>query len=568
MKLELAHDSLAKTIYARASSEDKMLLKKHSFIKRRYEYYMASGVLLDMEGLEYIDPYLEKLSLEKRVVAFIQESRAYIKRRQFIIRGIVLSSALILIIFGIQASRTLYDLNINRNNKKVILAELAQTKQARSVAEQKAQALLNGASTVSAKDLEDMDIVKQMIIQYDTLGKKHLDVSKQRDLAQSATLSDLAIDAWQKNEKDYALQLASKAWELNPENQQAWEIIDKINRENQIAFSEMSTDKQASLVKQSQQSAGVLDDDDFKAIFSKDNIVVKNHRSGVQKSVVNSKSNTGFDDDIGNSKTPVLYQIIQDKLPPPPKPPKPFKGDAIDQTKQKDSNNSTIDEDRSKQTFIDKIKSKDQKDRGQNQKDQKDRGQNQSDQKDRGQNFSNQKDRRQQDQKILMDDEKKLRDKDGRKIVHIDNRKPIKQSVLGDCTVAKEDANKWFLIENTPEWSFQMQMKTNKQLYIRLVPSGKSRSNFPELEKLKVFLANGRIITMSLSDKQLVKGGSVSYAVVLSKNDSQLFQNQKIQGFAFGVSQKTRGGGADFNKQLTLDKNTQNKLIRMSKCLL
>lgn len=560
MKLELAHDSLAKTIYTRASSEDKMLLKKYNFIKRRYEYYIASGVLLDVESLEYIQPYLDQLSLEKKIVAFIQESQTHIKRRQFMIRATVLSSALILLVFGIQASWTLYDLNMNRNNKKVILAELAQAKQERSVAEKKAQALLNGAGAVSTSDLEDMDVVKQMIIQYDTLGKKHLNVAKQRDLAQSATLSDLAIDAWTKNEKDYALQLASKAWELNPENQQAWEIIDEINQENQIAFSELSTDKRASLVKQSQQSAGILDDDDFKAIFSKDNIVVKNHDSGIRKSVVNSKSNTNFDKNIGNAKTPILYQIIQKK---PPKP-TPFKDTGIKKTPKDVLDNSRIDDDQSKQTVLDKIKLKNPKDREQNQKD---RGQAQNNQKDRGGNQQNQKDRRQKNP-IVFDSKENQYDKDGRKIVHIDRRKPIQQNLLGDCAVAKEDANKWFLIQKTSQWAFQMQLKTNKQLYIRLVPNEKSRTSFPDLAKLKVFLANGRITTINLGKKQLEKGGGVSYQVILEKTNEALFQSQKIQGFAFGVSQKTRGAVPAFDKQLLLDKNTQNKLIRMSKCLL
>lgn len=310
MKIELSHDSLARRIYEKASTEDKMLLEKQNFIKNRYSYYLKSKILLDEESLKYIRPYLIKLSLDKNILVFIRKSEAHVNRRSFLIGGVILCSTLILFIFGIQASKTLYDLNINRTNQQIIFAKLEKAKKDRSAAEEKAQALLSGMRGVGEGDLDDVDIVKQMIIQYDTLGKKHLDMTKQRDLAQSATLSDLAVTALEQEDTVYALQLASKAWELNPDNKQTLAVLEKINKQKEIAFAEYSSNKQASLVLELQAKEGKLEEKDLKVIFSKENKVAQNPDLGIKKSVDLTAVNLEIEEEAGMS-VPSLYRNIQ-----------------------------------------------------------------------------------------------------------------------------------------------------------------------------------------------------------------------------------------------------------------
>jgi hypothetical protein len=317
MKLELSHDTLAQTIYNRASAEDKMLIKKQNFIQRRYEYYLASDVLLDLKGLDDILPHLNKLSLNPPVLAFVTKSKDRAKRKQFVFRAGVLLSVLVLFGFGIQAALLFYDLQTNIGQKKAIYFELKEIKKQRGIAERKAQTLLDGVGTISKEDLQNEAIVKQMLIKYDTLGQEQTDVAQQRDVAQSATLSDLSKKALEEKDASYALKLALKAWELNPENEQAMEIIGKVNKKDTLAFAKLPIDKQTSLVKESQQKVGSLKKEDFRAIFSKDNKVVQNVQNqnyGVKQSVVGSKRNNTTDEEAA-IKTPALYEVIKQKKP-------------------------------------------------------------------------------------------------------------------------------------------------------------------------------------------------------------------------------------------------------------
>ncbi|WMX13712.1 hypothetical protein [Aureispira sp. CCB-E] len=545
MKLELSHDSLAKTIYDKASAEDKILIKKRNFITRRYEYYQASGVLLDLEGVQYVLPYLDKLSLNSAVLAFIKKSERHTKRRQFMIRTTVLASSIVLLIFGIQASVVFFSLQENLENKQALQLELKEIQKQRSIAENRAQTLLNGAGSISQQDLQDVDVVKQMIIQYDTLGKQHMDLARQRDLAQSAALSDLAKKALEQGDPTYANQLASKAWELNPENKQALEMIATINQKNQIAFSKLPVEQQASYVKQSQQVMGRLGEDDFRAIFSEDNNVIKNHKATVLQSVVSSKKNNNINNNDGApAKTPVLHQVIQQKKPPkddfnnskkPKKitPIKPIDGKKGEEDKKKiiSPKNSKINGEDPKNNTITK------KDKINFPKPPKD--------------------------DILIKDNANI-------------KTPIQQKKdkmnapnYDDCSVVAKEANQWFRVQSTSNWALQMMANNNQQLFIRFVPSGRE-SNIPKLTQLKVLLSNGQTKVLNLINPQHKRSGAVVYQVSIGMKDTKFMKGQKIRGLSFGLDVGRLNPSSIFDRErpLLLDGATQNKLLGISKCLL
>lgn len=545
MKLELSHDSLAKTIYDKASAEDKILIKKRNFITRRYEYYQASGVLLDLEGVQYVLPYLDKLSLNSAVLAFIKKSERHTKRRQFMIRTTVLASSIVLLIFGIQASVVFFSLQENLENKQALQLELKEIQKQRSIAENRAQTLLNGAGSISQQDLQDVDVVKQMIIQYDTLGKQHMNLARQRDLAQSAALSDLAKKALEQGDPTYANQLASKAWELNPENKQALEMIATINQKNQIAFSELPVEQQASYVKQSQQVMGRLGEDDFRAIFSEDNNVIKNHKATVLQSVVSSKKNNNINNNDGApAKTPVLHQVIQQKKPPkddfnnlkkPKKitPIKPIDGKKDEEDKKKiiSPKNSKINGEDPKNNTITK------KDKINFPKPPKD--------------------------DILIKDNANI-------------KTPIQQKKdkmnapnYDDCSVVAKEANQWFRVQSTSNWALQMMANNNQQLFIRFVPSGRE-SNIPKLTQLKVLLSNGQTKVLNLINPQHKRSGAVVYQVSIGMKDTKFMKGQKIRGLSFGLDVGRLNPSSIFDRErpLLLDGATQNKLLGISKCLL
>lgn len=311
MKLELSHDTLAQVIYDKISREDKMLVKEQNFINRRYKYYVASEVLLNAKDVNRVTLSLHKLNLEPEVLTFVEKSQRQVRKKDLLIRGGVLFVSLVLLGFGIQAIVTFYDLQVNLKNKKNISSELKEIQKQRAIAENKAQRLLDGTDSNSQEDLQNINVVKQMIIKYDTLGQQQMNVTQQRDVAQSATLSNLAATALEQDDKAYALQLASKAWELNPENKQSLAILEKVNQQKEIAFSEFSSNKQAAIVQKSQQQTGKLKEKDLEVIFAEENEVVQNRVLGIQERVESKKVNKPMSRPKPTMKTPDLYKMIQ-----------------------------------------------------------------------------------------------------------------------------------------------------------------------------------------------------------------------------------------------------------------
>lgn len=82
MKVEIAHDILAKSVYQRASQGERLRLRIQGFIKQRYEYYKWKGALLTVEDLRYIEPFIEDLEISQGQKAFINESEQYLLNKQ------------------------------------------------------------------------------------------------------------------------------------------------------------------------------------------------------------------------------------------------------------------------------------------------------------------------------------------------------------------------------------------------------------------------------------------------------------------------------------------------------
>ncbi len=80
MKIEIAHDLLARKVYERASADDKMRLKVSTFIRSRYADYLERKQLLITADLNYIEPYQADLA---RIFAHEPETLAFIKKSQY-----------------------------------------------------------------------------------------------------------------------------------------------------------------------------------------------------------------------------------------------------------------------------------------------------------------------------------------------------------------------------------------------------------------------------------------------------------------------------------------------------
>lgn len=326
MKIELAHDILAKKIYDMASTEDKMLMKIHRFISARYAYFIDAGVLLDKNSLNYIRPYIKKLSLEKSELNFIRKSSRLVQRKQRLILLATIGTCLILLLFGVQASYNYAELQQSINKKKNLRQQLNEFKEQRSLAELRAQTLLEKKEEIDQEDLQDIAVIKQIIMEYDSLGQQQLTVAKERDLAQSATLSDLAAVAKEQQDEEYAFQLAAKAWELNNNNHQAIQVLEELAEEEvQQSFKELPQEEKKIAIKKAQRKkGGKLKEKDLQVIFSKENTIRHDRDHSVKKAIKSTKVAPSKAPQVA---TPKIYQTIQqqktapatpiDILPPP-----------------------------------------------------------------------------------------------------------------------------------------------------------------------------------------------------------------------------------------------------------
>lgn len=98
MKIEISHDILARAVFDRASSEDKMRLKIEQFIRQRYQFYLQQKALLRKSDLDYIGPFLETVYMTPDEKAFVDNSRASIRRK--VILGVITTVVFILVLIA------------------------------------------------------------------------------------------------------------------------------------------------------------------------------------------------------------------------------------------------------------------------------------------------------------------------------------------------------------------------------------------------------------------------------------------------------------------------------------
>lgn len=81
MKIELAHDFIAKKIYEEASIEDKARARASKLLQDRYQHYLSSkNLLLTERELIYIGPFMKRMDLTREEDFYIKESKKAIKK--------------------------------------------------------------------------------------------------------------------------------------------------------------------------------------------------------------------------------------------------------------------------------------------------------------------------------------------------------------------------------------------------------------------------------------------------------------------------------------------------------
>jgi hypothetical protein len=275
MKIELSHDLLAKKIHEKASQEDKMLLRIRKFIQDRFTYFNESKALLSVKDINYITPYLEKLSLEAHERRFIRRSKDRIWIIALSIVFVVFSILGIIFYFINQTNK------VELKSRERMAAQLARYEEISQHAEELTEALTESREGLDAtkEDLRMALLALQerndtLVHSYATYkvqqGFSKEQLQKSLKIAQSAKLSELAAPLVSLD-KGYAFRLAAQAWNLNPENHQAMQVLYRVAG---LKVPDTPSKQQASnIIKKYKPRWGGLSSKEMEAIFHPENKV-------------------------------------------------------------------------------------------------------------------------------------------------------------------------------------------------------------------------------------------------------------------------------------------------------
>lgn len=84
MKIELSHDTLAKTVYERASANDRMRLRVLNLLRVKYQLYEVDHVLLTSEDVKAIAPFETELNLTNEEIVFLSRSKVMARKNLWI----------------------------------------------------------------------------------------------------------------------------------------------------------------------------------------------------------------------------------------------------------------------------------------------------------------------------------------------------------------------------------------------------------------------------------------------------------------------------------------------------
>lgn len=287
MRIELAHDLLAKKIHEKASQEDRKLLEIRQFIQQRFKHFDKNHVLLAREDLSYIKPFLSKISLKKHEIRFIKLSQ----RRLMLYAGSV--ALLGVFVFSIIGYFAMQNERIRAQNQDRMAAQIALYQEMNAHAQELSDSLVQSQRGLSATKEELRLALLALQAKNDTLlsnyarykveqsySKKQLE--QERNIAQSSKLSELAASALDEN-RGYAFQLAEKAWYLNSDNIQAMKVLHEIGKKPYK--SKIAKQQSRNIIKDCQGRWGTLSDKSLQAIFDATNNVTTQSTAPITQQV-------------------------------------------------------------------------------------------------------------------------------------------------------------------------------------------------------------------------------------------------------------------------------------------
>lgn len=178
MRVEIAHDALAKKVYQKGSSEDKMLLRVIRLIDDRYTSYASTKTLLSRKEINFIEPSFSQLD-----EALVPEQYQYllksivVRRRRFITTIAMVAAIIISLVIGIiymnmlRGQARAAEMDIFNQSKANGLVALAM--QNEEIAPELALKLALAAKNIIPDDMS-IDILSRLIYRRNSFSNKKM----------------------------------------------------------------------------------------------------------------------------------------------------------------------------------------------------------------------------------------------------------------------------------------------------------------------------------------------------------------------------------------------------------
>ena len=280
MKIEISHDTLAKTVYDKASTEDRMRLMVGNLLKAKHQLFDEEQVYLNSDELKSIAPFERQLDLTEEEKGFLSTSKMRARANLiwggivFVLTGAIIMATLLWFVLyyrnnNIKMEQVNNELTVsqdslkNVNNSLGIKFEELRVKD--SIHESLTERIGNDQEIIKMTNKELQDALNELQILNKRLEESKRRVERERDglktdkqaltkrlkaqiserdeiikeklsaVEQSQKFSQQAHTLLSSNDKPTdaqykkAFQLARYAWGMSKSNSQAMDVLNQIN---------------------------------------------------------------------------------------------------------------------------------------------------------------------------------------------------------------------------------------------------------------------------------------------------------------------------------------------------
>jgi hypothetical protein len=277
MKVEISHDTLAKTVFEKVSAEDRMRLRVANLIKAKFLFHQEKNTFLTADELKFIAPFESQLTLSDEESRFITRSKILARKQSIALVTVIFISVAILVWFMMgyrNANKKLIISNTTLEEKQDslaialddIIAKNQDLMKKDSISRALRERIRDDQGIINMTTKELQEALNDLRVANLELEKNKKELEKERDILRldkrdltaklrtksadnekirsalsvvgrsqklSQTAQEILNSEEKANDKEYkeAFRLARAAWEMSKGNSQAMDVLNRINNE-------------------------------------------------------------------------------------------------------------------------------------------------------------------------------------------------------------------------------------------------------------------------------------------------------------------------------------------------